>query len=569
MILGEKTQKDRILVWFSCGAASAVAAKYTVEKYKNTNNVVEVIYCDTLKYEHPDNMRFYKDVEKWIGQEIKLLKSDEFEDIYDVFYKVKYIAGIAGAACTTRLKRDVRKAYEREGDTHVFGFTVDEQKRIERFIQGNAGLFCDWILADNNITKNNCYSILRAANIESPAMYKLGYKNNNCFAGHEKFITQNGSKSFYDTIDTTQTVLTSNGWEDGVVSNFGEQEIWELVVERNKSRFLIETTKDHEWIVPKYLNQSQGTVICTTEKLPIGKNVLPNFIKYSSVIPDSEAIKHGFVFGDGTIYTGKTQKHTYSKIQFCGEKKELSRIIFNKEDPRTIHGLDKNWKTLPLITASQEYKLGFLIGLLASDGQVVKGGVSISNASLQNANNIAEIAKSLGIFVNSIRSIIRDTNYKKDAKLSTVTFPSCCINPNWLLRTAHKGKFTKKCTRPKGFKIISVTATGKTQDVFCLTVPNINNFTLSNGMLTRNCIGCVKGGAGYWNKIREDFPEYFDKMAKCSRDLNVKLIKNKGVRIFLDELPKGVGRYEKEKDIECGVQCTLPKHLQEITVDTE
>jgi hypothetical protein len=28
-----------------------------------------------------------------------------------------------------------------------------------------------------------------------------------------------------------------------------------------------------------------------------------------------------------------------------------------------------------------------------------------------------------------------------------------------------------------------------------------------------NCIGCVKGGLGYWNKIRRDFPERFEEIA--------------------------------------------------------
>ena len=60
----------RKLVWFSCGAASAVAAKMAVDKYPDC----EVLYCDTLAYEHPDNMRFLNDVAKWIGKEIKLLK---------------------------------------------------------------------------------------------------------------------------------------------------------------------------------------------------------------------------------------------------------------------------------------------------------------------------------------------------------------------------------------------------------------------------------------------------------------------------------------------------------------
>ena len=45
---------DRVLVSFSCGAASAVAAKMAVEKYGDR---VEVIYCDTLKYERVLNVK--------------------------------------------------------------------------------------------------------------------------------------------------------------------------------------------------------------------------------------------------------------------------------------------------------------------------------------------------------------------------------------------------------------------------------------------------------------------------------------------------------------------------------
>lgn len=52
----------RILCWFSCGAASAYAAKIACESY---GSELEILYCDTLAYEHPDNRRFMKDVEQW------------------------------------------------------------------------------------------------------------------------------------------------------------------------------------------------------------------------------------------------------------------------------------------------------------------------------------------------------------------------------------------------------------------------------------------------------------------------------------------------------------------------
>lgn len=168
---------DRTLVWFSCGAASAVAAKVAIKK---ATLPVEVLYCDTLKYEHPDNIRFMKDVEAWIGREIKILHSDKYEDIFDVFRKRQYIVGHGFAPCTEALKKDVRIAYSTPGDQHVLGLTADEEKRISNFEAQNSQLWVEWVLRDMGITKKECFRILSEAGIELPAMYRLGYRNNNC-----------------------------------------------------------------------------------------------------------------------------------------------------------------------------------------------------------------------------------------------------------------------------------------------------------------------------------------------------------------------------------------------------
>lgn len=70
-----------------------------------------------------------------------------------------------------------------------------------------------------------------------------------------------------------------------------------------------------------------------------------------------------------------------------------------------------------------------------------------------------------------------------------------------------------------------------------------------------NCIGCVKGGKGYWNKIRRDFPDVFAARAVVQRQLNVGF--NSGGKLFfLDELDPDEGRDVPEPDIECGVFCS-------------
>lgn len=168
---------SRVLCWFSCGAASAVAAKLAVEKYGDR---CELLYCDTLAYEHPDNQRFMADVAAWVGKEITLLRSDKYKDIFDVFDKTGWLIGPAGARCTTELKKIVRRNYQREGDIHVLGLTADEGGRIAKFSVGEPDLTCDWLLRDLGVTKALTLWAIKDAGIALPAMYHLGYKNNNC-----------------------------------------------------------------------------------------------------------------------------------------------------------------------------------------------------------------------------------------------------------------------------------------------------------------------------------------------------------------------------------------------------
>lgn len=71
------------------------------------------------------------------------------------------------------------------------------------------------------------------------------------------------------------------------------------------------------------------------------------------------------------------------------------------------------------------------------------------------------------------------------------------------------------------------------------------------GYNNNNCIGCVKGGKGYWNKIREDFPTHFDRMAKAERKAGHSCING----TFLDELNPKDGYTPKPIVPECSVVC--------------
>lgn len=169
---------SRVVVWFSCGAASAVAAHLALQKYGHER--VEVAYCDLLADEHPDNARFMRDVEEWIGKKVTVVRSDRFDSVDDVFTQTRYMSGIGGARCTVEMKKVPRFKFQQADDIHVFGFTADERARIERFDATNPELLTDHILMEQNVRKEDCYRLLDEAGITLPAMYALGYKNNNC-----------------------------------------------------------------------------------------------------------------------------------------------------------------------------------------------------------------------------------------------------------------------------------------------------------------------------------------------------------------------------------------------------
>lgn len=173
--------KKVIAVWFSCGAASAVAAKKTIDRYGDTHKIL--IINNPVKEEHEDNRRFLKDVEKWIGLPIIEATNTEIGTIsaFDVWEKRKYMSGIHGAPCTEELKKRARYEFELNNkiDFHVLGFTVDEKKRHDRFVKFERDNLIP-VLIDEGLTKLDCFKILQASGIELPFIYKLGYPNANC-----------------------------------------------------------------------------------------------------------------------------------------------------------------------------------------------------------------------------------------------------------------------------------------------------------------------------------------------------------------------------------------------------
>lgn len=169
-----------IAVWFSCGAASAVAARLTIDKYGKDR--VRVVNSPVIE-EHPDNRRFLIDVQAWLGVEIETAINPAYPaaSAREVWEKRKFMSSPYGAPCTIELKKEARRHWEdvNKPSWHVLGFTVDEKHRHERFVLGERDNVIP-VLIDAGLRKQDCMQILREAGIRPPQIYQIGFKSANC-----------------------------------------------------------------------------------------------------------------------------------------------------------------------------------------------------------------------------------------------------------------------------------------------------------------------------------------------------------------------------------------------------
>jgi hypothetical protein len=164
----------RTISWFSCGASSAVATKLALKEFPE----LIPVYCDTHS-EHPDNERFLIDCQTWFGKSVIRL-SGKYRDIWDVFEKTRYLVGPLGARCTVELKKIPRLIFCEKDDVQIFGFTWNERKRAERFLDNNFDVKARFPLIEQKLSSAECLDMVRGIGIALPCMYALGYEHNNC-----------------------------------------------------------------------------------------------------------------------------------------------------------------------------------------------------------------------------------------------------------------------------------------------------------------------------------------------------------------------------------------------------
>lgn len=179
-MLDKLTNESLVISWWSAGITSCISTYLALKQYKN----VKIYYID-VGGEHPDNIRFLKDCEKWYGQKIEILTNSKgYKDHFDVFEKTRFLRGKDGnARCTVELKKEPRFELQKKLNGQwlhqVFGYDADELERAKRFSLEYPDARAIYPLIENNLNKDQCAGILQKAGIKLPEAYKH-LPHNNC-----------------------------------------------------------------------------------------------------------------------------------------------------------------------------------------------------------------------------------------------------------------------------------------------------------------------------------------------------------------------------------------------------
>lgn len=168
--------KIKEVCWFSGGVSSFIAA------YLRRDTIDEIFYID-IEDQHPDTMRFLQDCEKALGKEIKILRNQKHDSVNEVIEKYRFINSAFGAKCTSELKKKVRLDWEKEQEgemIYVWGYDGTEQNRANRLLETMPEYGHIFPLLEENLTKEEVHGMLKRLGIKRPAMYDMGYRNNNC-----------------------------------------------------------------------------------------------------------------------------------------------------------------------------------------------------------------------------------------------------------------------------------------------------------------------------------------------------------------------------------------------------
>lgn len=335
-----------------------------------------------------------------------------------------------------------------------------------------------------------------------------------CFAGDTEIVTRDGIRKIGDLAGTTATVLArdprtgkAGTWVDAPIREFGVQPTRVVNLARHGRTMQIRATGDHRWYVMRptevdYLHKDgrmrhytrdRVHEVTTDELIPTDAILMcRSRSEAKRAEPSPIGVAHGIVFGDGTL-----TRTVGSAVSLFGAKVELLRFF---PEPRVtvrsrsdglvetyVDNLPKAFKALPDKNESTQYLLGWLAGLIATDGHVTRGGsVMWSTASEDVATFVRDLCPRLGIGA-SVTVKKRGEDAYAPGYDHEMRFVKSTLGPNFMVRSDQRERMTDDVRASAAWRVESVTDSGVEETVYCATVPELRTFTLAGDLLTGNC----------------------------------------------------------------------------------
>lgn len=320
-----------------------------------------------------------------------------------------------------------------------------------------------------------------------------------CLSGDTEVVTRQGIRKISELAGASHELLVPQdrvpswgSFHSVPVRSFGIQPLHKITLQRYRATKVIYATTAHRWV----LADNSRT---TTAELTVGDRLASIKAQPAErTAPMSMAIAQGFTYGDGAVGTGNRP----STLAIYG-RSEKDKVLehfgpvtartYNTADDtvQNIYGLPRFWKKLPPLNESRTYLLSWLAGYFAADGTIsASGQASISSADRGALVFVRDLAAVCGITYGTIRTKLRDGFGKGPSELHTLDVNARDL-PEWFwILPHHNERATQKVTkleRKTYWSVVSVEKTDRLEEVFCATVPGVEAFALSDGLVTGNC----------------------------------------------------------------------------------
>lgn len=380
-------------------------------------------------------------------------------------------------------------------DIYLQKYSLNAQEKWEDTAKRVVTNVCGQLLSKED--QEEIYKIIRDREFIPGGRYLYSsgrpfHQVNNCHSGDTKIITSLGIFELAELVNEDIKVLNRFGkWENATVKQFEDQRLFKIQFEDGRSCL---ATENHRWW------QEDGSRITTLHLKEV-----PYSFNNESISLDEEGIRHGIIYGDGSL---DTKSKTYSYVVLVPEKKKELAKFFKSEIKEVTVGFGAklkintirevkagtkvslqpaHYKTLPSGYMSPEYARGFIAGLIATDGSTKTSDVTISCEGLDTANKIAEIAVMGGCTVSNVRVIDRVNPFNGEPReLAQVTIwrdTAPLIRQDQISDIQKNPVQRRNKTTLKVESIVPIS----TEKTYCVVAPESESFVLANGLITSNC----------------------------------------------------------------------------------